>query len=105
MPDEPPTTGQILGWAWGNKDLVLRKMKDLYAWFRGSGKKNDASGILILGAGGVGKTTLARLLSGDFDLLLDGLERYDESIGIEHYALKDAPKVEVVVPPGQKPCE
>jgi hypothetical protein len=35
------------------------------------------------------------------DLLLDIPGEYDESIGIEHYTLPDAPGVEVVVPPGQ----
>jgi hypothetical protein len=34
--------------------------------------------------------------------LLDGMDRYGESIGIERYTLKDAPTVEIVVPPGQK---
>ena len=102
MPDNYPTKEQVIGWLWDNKDWVIRKVKELRNWFRGTGQKSGQAGILILGAGGVGKTTLARLLSGDFDLLLDGIEQYDESIGIERYILKDAANVEIVVPPGQQ---
>ena len=75
MAEDAPDTRQVMGWLWDNKDWILRRIKDLREWFRGK-KKGDGkpAGILILGPGGVGKTTLARLLSGDFDLLLDGLD-------------------------------
>lgn len=49
----------------------------------------------------MGKITLARILSGKFDWLLDEPWHYGESFGIERSALKDDPKVQVVVPPGQ----
>jgi hypothetical protein len=63
--------------------------------------KEPLPGILIIGPGGTGKTTLARLLSGQnptSPLELPG--EYVESMQIEQYAVKD-PAAGVVVPPGQ----
>lgn len=82
------------------------------AWWRGEGKDPTAPitpgpdpssepGVLILGPGGTGKTTLARLLSGGGDLL-DPPQTYEGSVGQEKYSLSDAPRAEIVVPPGQK---
>ena len=95
-------TGQVVGWAWTNRAEIGRRLADLRAWFRGPGPETESKpGILILGPGGVGKTTLGRLLAGEYDLLLESPGDYRESFGIERYSLKDAPEVEVVVPPGQ----
>ena len=56
-----------------------------------------------MGPGGAGKSTLARLLAEEnYNPLLHLPGTYKESIGVEHYALKDAPGVEIVVPPGQR---
>src|SRR5262249_9608749 len=58
-------------------------------------------GILVIGPGGTGKTTLARLLSGDRPA--DPLElpgEYVESMQIERYEVEN-PSAEVIVPPGQ----
>jgi hypothetical protein len=90
-------------WVWSNREGILKTLKKLYGWFRTSwpwGAKKR--GILILGTGGVGKTTLAKLLSGSYNWLLDNPGRYEESIDIEKYIPKGGPSVEVLVPPGQK---
>jgi hypothetical protein len=95
------TTADVVRWAWENKADVRRLLETIHLWFRGDGSKGKR-GILILGAGGVGKTTLARILAGEYDFLRDSPDKYDESIGIDRYTLADAPMVEIVVPPGQE---
>jgi hypothetical protein len=97
MPAYLPPKRSAPGGDW-DRDSFFGTMKEVHAWYRAPRKR----GILILGAGGVGKTTLANLLSGEFDLLQGGLERYDETTDVERFRLKDADDVEIVVPPGQK---
>ncbi len=96
-----------LVWAWKNYDLIKTRVKGVREWI--FGKPHAVStvasepprGVLIIGSGGAGKSTLARILSGDFTWLTDDPWEYGESYGIEQYTLQDDPKVSVVVPPGQ----
>lgn len=89
MADEE-ITWKVASWLWDRKDDIGRKLGDLYRWFRGQGAKDPERGILILGPGGVGKTTLGRILAGEMNWLTDAPWEYEESV------------TEVVVPPGQE---
>ncbi|GCA76825.1 hypothetical protein MiTe_03676 [Microcystis aeruginosa NIES-2520] len=63
--------------------------------------KNGELKIAIFGAGGTGKSTLGKLLSGEFEL--SGLlQTYQESISIEKYKLESNKIGSVIVAPGQK---
>jgi hypothetical protein len=101
MPDPVVVTGQVANWIWENKREIGKLLTGLYGWFRGKGRK-DKRGILVIGPGGSGKTTLGLLLSGEYDWLTDSPRAYTESRKLERYTLKDDKRVEVVVPPGQK---
>ena len=91
----------VFTWAWSNRAEIAGYLGRLRVWFRGQTPADPGRGILIIGPGGAGKSTLARLLSGDFDWLLDEPWRYDQSYAVEHHRLRDDPKVSIVVPPGQ----
>lgn len=94
---------RVAGWAWERREQILGLLSELRDWFRG-GKKDqpqDHPGILVLGAGGAGKSTLGRILSGDYNFLLDSPGEYRESISVEEYELQGDPKTAIWVPPGQ----
>jgi hypothetical protein len=108
---------EAAGGAWSSKNTqwVLDQASAVFHWFRRKFQKpvsqedqktqveTSEPGILIIGPAGTGKTTLAKLLSGQFNAWLFGdAWKYEESIGEETFKLFDAPNVEIVVPPGQK---
>ena len=112
------TAGAAAGWAWRRRDEIAESLAKLYSWFRG-GKKNKAGtpdahaaenedgAILIIGSGGVGKTTLAKFLSGEYDLIHNPPGEYVESIETESFSFPgedeaDKLSARIVVPPGQE---
>ncbi len=62
--------------------------------------KNGELKIAIFGAGGTGKTTLGKLLSGEFTLN-DLFQNYQESVATEKYKLDGNIVGSVIVAPGQ----
>jgi hypothetical protein len=82
-------------WAWDHRAGVKPVLASFRRWLR-------KSKILIIGPGGTGKSTLARMLSGEFDWLLDSPWRYDESVRVDRFKLKADPAAEIVVMPGQQ---
>jgi hypothetical protein len=86
---------EIGKWAWDNRAGIKPMVASFRRWWR-------KSKILIIGPGGTGKSTLARMLSGEFDWLLDSPWQYDESLRVDRFRLKADPAAEIVVMPGQE---
>ena len=63
--------------------------------------KNGDLKIVVFGAGGAGKSTLGKLLAGEFEIS-GSLQTYQESISIEQYKLDSNALGLVVVAPGQE---
>lgn len=81
--------------AWAAKKGLDKLYSKVAAWFT----KPAPRGILIIGPGGVGKTTLGQFLSGQDERAASG--SYVESVGTEEFKLADDLAVQVVILPGQ----
>lgn len=94
---------QAVNWVWEKRHAIVRRLAELRDWFKAGSTVDHTTqpGILVIGPGGVGKSTFAKIVCGDYDPLLDDLAKYDESLVLETYRLSD-PHVEIVVPPGQQ---
>jgi hypothetical protein len=81
--------------SWAAKKGFDKLYSQITSWFN----KSNARGVLIIGPGGVGKTTLGQFLSGQEDRA--SLGSYSESIGTEEFKIADDLNVQIVIPPGQ----
>ncbi len=86
-------TADVAAWLWTNKKIV----GDVTKWIFRRPKR----GLLIMGAGGVGKSTVGELLSGQFDKAARIPGVYEESLELETYSLQDDARVSIIVAPGQ----
>ncbi|AWM39205.1 hypothetical protein GobsT_25020 [Gemmata obscuriglobus] len=92
------------------REVTKGVLRGIWEWLRDQfnrpsrsdgGLPEPSRGVLIIGPGGVGKTTLARLLAGQLDWFDENAGKYTESDGIEEFPLQDDETVTVVVAPGQ----
>ena len=82
---------------------VLRRLAAVGGWLTRDDPASAEGGILVVGAGGVGKSILADLICGRAEAG-DGGEpvgRYAESLTVDRLKLKADDTVEVIVLPGQ----
>jgi hypothetical protein len=106
MPIPLPTfrdIAEIAKWAWANRSKLRKWTDNWRTWYKSSPKSPEMK-VLIIGAGGTGKTTLAKLLSKEYDWELDPLTGYVESISRENYTVsaEAEPVIEAIVDPGQE---
>lgn len=86
-------------WLWGNKEFVMARIKEVRGWLFPGKEEDPTSSILIIGPGGVGKSTAAQMLA---STLLEASSDYEESVSLESYTLEDDNTTELIVPPGQQ---
>ncbi len=107
MPDPNPENSLVneakdaAKWLWDHKESVKRVCRWLLPKKRLSPSDSPAPELLIVGSGGVGKSTLGRILAQEHGLLFDALGAFKESDDMEKYEIKDGPGAEILVPPGQ----
>lgn len=106
MPDPDPITWRDAAKAvrelWKNREGIITFLKEVRAYFHKTEEPAER-GILILGPGGTGKTTLNRILAGEFDWLADSTWGYTESRSTEVTTFHGSdPPVSVVTAPGQQ---
>ena len=96
-------------WIWENRDKISLGLAALYRWLRsdsdidqGHSPADEKPGILVLGPGGVGKSTLGKILSGRLDPFGGLVGDYLEDVDVQSFPLDDASGVEVLVAPGQQ---
>jgi len=84
---------------WKNRKPIAQMLGALTAWL--FPPSAQSSSVLIIGSGGVGKSTTAKTLAGKYEWSLELPGKYEESISLEHFHLNDDKDVELVVAPGQ----
>jgi hypothetical protein len=96
--------GSGVGWCFEFRDEIWNCVKSVTQWFRPKsvGNVDGIPEVLILGAGGVGKTTLAKTLTLAEQTYSQNPGEYEESLEVETHAFSDAPAISFVVPPGQR---
>src|SRR5262249_23740901 len=84
-------------------DYIKKAFGGIWNWLWGSGSAGEgrASGILIFGPGGSGKTTFGKLLSAQHLAFLQMMGRYEPTTEVETYSLSDDPSVQITIGPGQ----
>ena len=113
LPDAEETidaAGDAAGWMWKNWDQVVERAGRVRAWLRGDRSEPDAPDeahrtpprpVLLLGPGGVGKTTFGRFASTGVASPFAPPEQYRESLTTETYRFSDDAEADLIVPPGQ----
>lgn len=92
--------------AWEKKNWLLGRLARIAKWFSRSSdasiaEETESRGILIIGPGGTGKTTLARFLAGDVNVVFDPPGFYEPSLLVDSLPLNGSKNIEMVVAPGQ----